>query len=188
MGIIPLIFFKETYHQYFIVDLPKHQTLKYIIMATIELNTITDIAVTGEETKNQIKFPFNDFEESFTGKPISLPFAKELVNATGWLDLETTKTTAVSFSSKAILLLLSQKGCEGIRCYFAIKKNGVETIVLIGTDTDGNDLGVTVPTGVKNGHYESMITNESSEAHSIIVEVGGTCNLTPGGLDLNDVT
>jgi len=154
-------------------------------MSTINLTTITEIKSSGSKTDQQTSFPFADFEENYSGRPISLPFAKNLVDASGWKTLNESKTTAVTFSSRVILLLLSQKDCTGIRCYFAKLKNNTETLVIIGIDSEGNDLGVT--STIKGAaKYASMITQVSNEEQSLIVEVGGTCNLSIRGLDLNN--
>ena len=41
---------------------------------------------------------------------------------------------------KALLELLSQPGCEGLRIYLAQKESGVNAMVLVGTDSADNDL------------------------------------------------
>jgi hypothetical protein len=44
------------------------------------------------------------------------------------------------FDRRAIDALLAQAGCGGIRIYRALREDGAEQVVLVGTDEVGNDL------------------------------------------------
>lgn len=49
-------------------------------------------------------------------------------------------TKAVYYTTDVYQNLLAQTGCVGIRIYNAINENGKLTNVMIGVDTDGNDM------------------------------------------------
>jgi len=49
-------------------------------------------------------------------------------------------TRAVSYGKTVIEKILAQKGCVGIRFYFAKDKSGKTTMVFIGVDKNGNDI------------------------------------------------
>jgi hypothetical protein len=44
------------------------------------------------------------------------------------------------FGGEALQKLLKQKGCIGLRAYYAKKDSGSPTLVLVGVAADGNDL------------------------------------------------
>ena len=44
------------------------------------------------------------------------------------------------FGNSAISAILAQTGCVGIRMYYAITNEGVKQLVLVGVDSNGNDL------------------------------------------------
>jgi hypothetical protein len=44
------------------------------------------------------------------------------------------------FGKNAILALLNQDNCMGMRIYYGQDNNGVKKLVLVGTDGNGNDL------------------------------------------------
>ncbi len=44
------------------------------------------------------------------------------------------------FGRKAILALLDQKGCVGIRYYYGLDENDKQVLVIVGADSDENDL------------------------------------------------
>jgi hypothetical protein len=45
-----------------------------------------------------------------------------------------------AFGKDALLAILNQQGCTGIRYYYAIKDDGTPTLVLTGVDSNSNDL------------------------------------------------
>ncbi len=45
-----------------------------------------------------------------------------------------------AFNAKAVLELLAQPGCVGLRYYKARNKAGEDSMVLVGVDGDGNDM------------------------------------------------
>lgn len=47
---------------------------------------------------------------------------------------------AVSYGRTVLQKVLAQKGCVGIRFYFAKDKDGKQTLVFIGVDKDGKDI------------------------------------------------
>lgn len=51
-----------------------------------------------------------------------------------------TLNAANAFGKTAITTILNQTGCVGIRMYKAIDNTGLETLVIVGVDSDGNDL------------------------------------------------
>jgi hypothetical protein len=70
-----------------------------------------------------------------------------------WIDLDSaTQLTAqwrrkypkypkaMGFNRAAFERILKQKGCKGIRSYFAMKSDGSWTLVLVGTDYRGRDI------------------------------------------------
>jgi len=57
------------------------------------------------------------------------------------------ETRAVSYGKTVLEQILSQKGCVGIRFYFAKDKEGKTTLVFIGVDKNGKDL--TTPINAK---------------------------------------
>jgi hypothetical protein len=44
------------------------------------------------------------------------------------------------FHAKAVLDLLAQPGCVGLRFYYGRKQSGADALVLVGVDADGNDI------------------------------------------------
>jgi len=44
------------------------------------------------------------------------------------------------FDRRAFDALMAQTGCAGIRIYRAVKEDGSDQLVVVGTDTTGNDL------------------------------------------------
>lgn len=53
---------------------------------------------------------------------------------------ETSDPKATVFGKKAFHRILAQPGCEGIRIYRAHRKEGKETLVMVGVDKDGTDI------------------------------------------------
>jgi len=51
------------------------------------------------------------------------------------------------FDRGAIDGILGQSGCAGLRIYRAVKDDGTETVVLVGTDELGSDLGTASTSG-----------------------------------------
>ena len=47
---------------------------------------------------------------------------------------------AEAFGKEAILALLSQPGCAGLRIYFATGEDGRRVLVLVGVDVEGKDM------------------------------------------------
>jgi len=44
------------------------------------------------------------------------------------------------FGRKAIRRLLSQKGCVGMRVYYALNEEAVKQLIIVGVDAHGDDL------------------------------------------------
>jgi hypothetical protein len=44
------------------------------------------------------------------------------------------------FPREPVEQLLAQKGCAGVRFYYARDEKGIPTLVLVGVDQDGNDM------------------------------------------------
>lgn len=47
---------------------------------------------------------------------------------------------ANAFGGKAISDILAQTGCVGIRIYYSLDTNNVQQLIVVGVDSDGNDL------------------------------------------------
>lgn len=45
-----------------------------------------------------------------------------------------------AFNAKAVLALLAQPGCVGLRYYKGRKKDGDDSLILVGVDGQGNDM------------------------------------------------
>jgi hypothetical protein len=45
-----------------------------------------------------------------------------------------------AFNAKAVLALLAQPGCVGLRYYKGRDRGGDDTMILVGVDTQGNDI------------------------------------------------
>jgi hypothetical protein len=56
------------------------------------------------------------------------------------------------FGKKAILEILSQDDCVGIRYYYGLDANGTDVLILVGVDANGDDL-----TGTNNVCKEMSI-------------------------------
>lgn len=50
------------------------------------------------------------------------------------------QTIAHCFGKQAIMDILNQEGCKGIRIYYALDSAGVKHLVVVGVNTSGNDL------------------------------------------------
>lgn len=44
------------------------------------------------------------------------------------------------FSKEAVQEVLDQRACVGLRIYYGLDESGVQHLVLVGTDADGEDL------------------------------------------------
>lgn len=82
------------------------------------------------------------------GSQISLAEGAELTGRYRVGHMDSTK--AVFYGREHIELLLAQPDCKGIRMYYAQESNGVQTLVLVGTDSNGSDiLDVIIENGEK---------------------------------------
>lgn len=52
----------------------------------------------------------------------------------------TGETIAHCFGKAAILAILNQEDCVGMRLYYALDEEGTKQIIAVGVDGDGNDL------------------------------------------------
>lgn len=88
------------------------------------------------------------------GLPISAAAFQNMVNG---FDPGPLTTTAVTFSKEALLTVLSQYGCAGIKFYFAVREDESGkrlTLVMAGTDANGNDLkNATAESGYESTLY-----------------------------------
>lgn len=50
------------------------------------------------------------------------------------------ETIAEYFGKDALINLLNQTGCVGVRIYYGLDTTGAKKLVLVGADADGNDL------------------------------------------------
>jgi hypothetical protein len=70
---------------------------------------------------------------------ISLKDAQQLIKNRN-TGLKGTSVKAEAFNRKAFDKILAQKGCAGIRIYYAQKKDGSPAMVLVGIDASGKDM------------------------------------------------
>lgn len=127
----------------------------------------------------KIKIKFDALDSLKDGKIITKKYAKEIVERK-WASLGSNKkNAAITFDKRAIMFILSQKDCQGIRFYFAtyLDELGVqkETIVLIGIDDEKNDLSTDYKT-LKDKKRSIIIDPADMEddlEETIIIEVGG---------------
>ncbi len=72
---------------------------------------------------------------------ISLEDAADLTaNYRDQFDSETPYIKAELFDKTAIQSVLDQTDCTGMRIYYGLKADSTPCLVLVGTDTSGNDL------------------------------------------------
>ncbi len=79
----------------------------------------------------------------FTGMEdhsISLSEAAELTANYRETLTNTAEAKAEYFGKDALLALLDQNACVGVRIYYGLDSTGVKKLVLVGVDADGNDL------------------------------------------------
>lgn len=57
-----------------------------------------------------------------------------------WRKKHPKSPKAMGFSRAAFERILKQKGCKGIRAYYAQEDDGSWTMVLVGTDAKGRDM------------------------------------------------
>lgn len=106
----------------------------------------------GAPRTGPLKFKYQGFQGDKNGDLISKKYGKNLVKC--YRDQyapEDLGNVAVVFDAEPLLLVLSQPECRAIRFYFAKTrdiykegkntKGGEETLVMVGVDKDGHDLG-----------------------------------------------
>ncbi len=79
----------------------------------------------------------------FTGNEdhsISLSEAAELTANYRETLTSAAEAKAEYFGKEALLNLLNQTACVGVRIYYGLDSAGVKKLVLVGVDSDGNDL------------------------------------------------
>jgi len=144
-------------------------------MPELTLNAVTQINVDNSIEEQLVTFPFEDFDQpNIGGKIITKKFAKELVNNNRWSKISDHSILAsVTFSSRILMFLLSQKKCVGIKYYLAVKEGPKSTMCLVGIDDKGNDLNCVS----NNGKLGSIITDNSPDENTFCAEVAGTQNI-----------
>ncbi len=78
----------------------------------------------------------------FTGKEdheVSFKKGQALVRAYQKNKVE-KEVKALYFGKEAVSRILRQKGCVGLRIYYAKKTTGANTLVITGVDKKGNDI------------------------------------------------
>jgi hypothetical protein len=139
----------------------------------MQLEVVSNILSDGTTIEETTSLPYGEFDLLSKGRPITKILARTFIKDNTWHDLNNGQTASVVFDARPIMLLLSQKECIGIRCYFArlgTTANDQETLVLVGVDKDGHDLGVG---DLGNGKIGSICTDSDDIEKSIIFEVGG---------------
>ncbi|MES2285301.1 MAG: hypothetical protein V4547_06390 [Bacteroidota bacterium] len=98
---------------------------------------------------------------SFTGKENhSITLAEAAEWTRNYRDANPGATKGHFYGEDAILAIINQTGCVGIRIYYAIDNSGVKQLIIAGANTSENDLytgllaerGIACPThcGVNN--------------------------------------
>ena len=84
---------------------------------------------------------------------------------------------AITFDKEALLLLLSQAGCDKIRFYFCKNHDNNTSLVMVGAGQDNHDItsadarGSIIP--CDKSELNSVVNSRSSEEATLIMEVGG---------------
>ena len=100
-------------------------------MKTQESAVTTPVSIMEEQTgTGTVAWP------SFSHE-IGLTEARELVNR--YRRANPAQRHAVAVTRVPLDAMLAQKGCAGIRIYFALNPDGTPTVVVVGADEDGND-------------------------------------------------
>jgi hypothetical protein len=73
-----------------------------------------------------------------TGKPISLELARNWTK--NYSEKNPDSTKAHFFGRNIIERILAEDGCAGIRMYYATDEKGESQLLLVGVDTEGNNL------------------------------------------------
>ena len=71
---------------------------------------------------------------------ITLQEAQELTFAYQESAIAVNQTIATSVDKTTLLNLLNQPNCEGMRMYFGLTENNKLTLVVVGTNSAGNDM------------------------------------------------
>jgi hypothetical protein len=102
--------------------------------ATSALNRVSIDAVVDDALPLITNYTFNGQE----GDPISLEVAQRWT--TNFKIDNPTGTKAHFFGLEILKLLLAEEGCVGIRMYYAIDDEGKRQIILVGVNSNGDDL------------------------------------------------
>lgn len=96
-------------------------------------------------------------------------------------------TVQVMFGKEALMFLLAQANCEGIRFYSCFSPEALPSLLLVGVDKNKGDLG-TEPNGTIIEKSEITIQFDSTEIDpaKIIVERQKTAIVEVGGTDNKD--
>lgn len=80
---------------------------------------------------------------SFTGSEdhsISLTEAAELTSNYRATLSSSTEVIGEYFGKESLISLLNQTNCVGVRVYYGLDTNGVKKLVLVGVNSEGDDL------------------------------------------------
>lgn len=113
-----------------------------------------------------------------TGQPITLKAARQMIHSYWTRERNKNNLDAnvsVDFGKETLLLLLARANCAGIRFYFCINQDERESLVLVGIDDKGNDLGIESDTGSLASR--DVPANALSSADVLAEEVGGPKSL-----------
>ncbi len=152
----------------------------------------------------EIKYRLIDFTNNKYGKLIPREDAKKFIkkfrdevweNYTG--EQKKVKNVSVLFNRRILSFLLAQEDCEGIRFYFAKNDDEEDTLVLIGTDTFGHDLGTDYSVSnqvheINEGKklckslYNDKSPQQSDIEDTLIAEIGGGNTFFDFGKDLTN--
>uniref|UniRef100_UPI0040488418 hypothetical protein n=1 Tax=Roseivirga sp. TaxID=1964215 RepID=UPI0040488418 len=162
---------------------------------TMSLWTVHDIIRKAdnsiEKLEKEVEFDYWE-PNNEDGRPITRDLAKVLIHDNYWSGLKAEYQTAteerksqlkeepvaIRFNKDLLLLLLSQPGCEGIRMYLAQVPSKIgksQTLVLVGTDANDNDLKTNVDGIIKGSivlsSNNNLLTTDGED--TITLEVGG---------------
>ena len=103
-------------------------------LVSINPNTVTD----SKSTKGTSSRTGDSTLDGFVGGPISLETAQAWT--ANYRSKNPDQAKAHFFGFEIIKKILAQNDCIGIRMYYAIDDNGEKQIILVGVDTNGDNM------------------------------------------------
>ena len=95
------------------------------------------------KTEDKVKVPLGKKTIAFTGlenHDIPLDLAAQWTKNFRKANPEPNTVKAHFFGKEAIVAILEQEECVGVRIYYSIDENGKKHLIVVGVKGDGNDL------------------------------------------------